>query len=101
LRKGSVDTLTKKEIAEKIIVSTGLTPYQAGKGIETFFEIIKEALARGEDVTLSGFGKWSVKVKQARKSLNPQTGEDMIIPPRRVAAFSLSHVLKAKLVQNK
>lgn len=92
-----MDTLTKKDIIEDIIMNVGLGRKEASDCIETFLEIIKETLEKGEDVSLSGFGKWSVRSKRERKGRNPKTGEKIAITQRRVTTFSLSNVLRARL----
>jgi integration host factor subunit alpha len=55
--------------------------------VESFFDIIKDELAKGSDVIISGFGKWSVKHKRARIGRSPQTGEEITIDARRVVTF--------------
>ncbi|HQG31262.1 MAG TPA: integration host factor subunit alpha [Deltaproteobacteria bacterium] len=92
-----MDTLTKKDIIEDLIMNLGLSRKEASDVIETFLEIIKENLEKGEEVSLSGFGKWSVRDKRERKGRNPKTGEKIAITERRVVTFSLSNVLRAKL----
>jgi integration host factor subunit alpha len=90
-------TLTKVEIIDDILIKTGLDKKAAAEGAETFFEIIKSNLSKGEDVGLSGFGKFHVKEKRARRGRNPKTGEEMTISPRRVITFTLSNVLRERL----
>lgn len=63
----------------------------------SLFEIIKDDLGKGNDVMISGFGKWSVKAKKKRTGRNPQTGEAMTISARRVISFKSSQVLKKEL----
>lgn len=92
-----MDTLTKKDIIEDLIMNLGLSRKEASDIIETFLEIIKENLEKGEEVSLSGFGKWSVRNKRERKGRNPKTGEKIAITERRVVTFSLSNVLRARL----
>jgi len=92
-----MDTLTKIAIINEVAVQADLDHVAASGTVEAFIEIIKEMLEEGEDVTLSGFGKWHVRHKNARRGRNPQTGEEMIIEPRRVVTFSLSKVLKDTL----
>jgi integration host factor subunit alpha len=96
-----VDTLTKIELVDEIIMKTGLSRKEALDGLETFLEMIKETLGKGEEVTLSGFGKWSVRDKRSRRGRNPKTGEEIAITERRVVTFSLSNVLRAKLEEGK
>lgn len=92
-----MDTLTKKDIVDEVAVQAGLDHKTASEAVEAFIEIIKETLEKGEDVSLSGFGKWHVRHKNARRGRNPQTGEEMTITPRRVVSFSLSKVLRDTL----
>ncbi len=96
-----MDTLTKIELIDEIIMKTGLSRKEASDGLETFLEMIKETLEKGEEVTLSGFGKWSVRDKRPRRGRNPKTGEEIAITERRVVTFSLSNVLRAKLEEEK
>ena len=67
--------------------------------IETLFELIKQSLQDGDDVMISGFGKFCVKEKQQRRGRNPQTGEPMTLSPRRVVTFHYSGILKEKINQ--
>ncbi|MCD6280856.1 MAG: integration host factor subunit alpha [Deltaproteobacteria bacterium] len=92
-----MSTLTKTGIVEEVILRTGLSHKDAMNAVETFIEIIKGRLEQGEAVSISGFGKWKVRDKAARKGRNPQTGQEITIPPRRVVTFSLSNVLRARL----
>jgi integration host factor subunit alpha len=91
-------TLTKVDIIADILANTGLDKKIASEGLETFFEIIKSNLGKGEDVGFSGFGKYHVREKRARRGRNPKTGEELIVAPRRVINFSLSNILKRKLL---
>ncbi|BBO77925.1 hypothetical protein DSCW_53420 [Desulfosarcina widdelii] len=65
--------------------------------METLLEIIKSTLESGDDVLVSGFGKFCVKHKWARKGRNPATGESAILPARRVVTFKCSGQLRAKV----
>lgn len=96
-----MDTLTKQGIIENIILNTGLSRKEAVSAIESLIDIIKETLMRGDDVSLSGFGKWSVRSKTQRRGRNPKTGEEIAIAPRRVVSFSLSDVLRDRLEEKK
>lgn len=92
-----MSTLTKSGIIDEVVLHTGLSRKEAGDGIETFIEIIKESLEKGEPVSISGFGKWKVRGKSARRGRNPKTAEEIVISPRTVVTFSLSNVLRTKL----
>lgn len=89
--------LTKKEIAQSIKDETGSTYDQAYQTMEAAFEILRETLASGEDVMISGFGKFKVNGKAARKGRNPATGEAMMLKPRKVVTFQCSGKLKERL----
>jgi integration host factor subunit alpha len=65
--------------------------------IETLLEIMKRTLESGEDVLVSGFGKFCVKEKHERRGRNPATGEDMMLEPRRVVTFTCSRKLRGKI----
>jgi len=65
--------------------------------VESLVETIKNTLANGEDVLISGFGKFCVKEKRERRGRNPQTGEDLMLGERRVVTFRCSGVLRKKL----
>jgi integration host factor subunit alpha len=86
--------LTKAHIAQKIADDCGFMKGEAAEIIEKLLEIMKNRLASGESVMISGFGKWNVKSKHARKGRNPQTGEHIILEARRVVSWSHSPVLK-------
>jgi integration host factor subunit alpha len=90
-------TLTKKEIIEDIYAKTGLDKKTASEGVETFFAVIKSNLSKCEDVNFSGFGKFHVREKRARRGRNPKTGEEITVSPRRAITFSLSTALRAEL----
>ncbi len=70
---------------------------QATETVETLLEIIKKTLASGEDVMVSGFGKFRVKQKKERRGRNPATGGDMILRPRRVVTFKWSGILRDRV----
>jgi integration host factor subunit alpha len=90
-------TLTKSDIIDSIHHGLGLPRAKPIQVTETLLEIMKTTLANGEDVLISGFGKFCVKNKQERKGRNPQTGKDMRLRPRRVVTFKCSGVLRDKM----
>ena len=89
--------LTKNDIAERINIDLRLPKKQAIETVESLLELIKSRLASGDDVLVSGFGKFCVKDKQARKGRNPATGEDAILPARRVVTFKCSGLLRERV----
>jgi len=90
-------TLTKSQITDAIAEQNGFTKKQSTETVETILELIKSTLASGDDVLISGFGKFCVKDKQERKGRNPATGEDMILARRRVVTFRCSGKLRDKI----
>ena len=90
-------TLTKAQLIERIRFNNGLTKKQITDIVETTIDIIKNTLASGEDVLISGFGKFCVKDKAERKGRNPATGDDQILPARRVVTFKCSGKLREKV----
>jgi len=89
--------LTKHDIVEQIQNGLGFPKNQSVEITETLLELIKSSLASGDDVLVSGFGKFCVKDKKERKGRNPATGEDAILPARRVVTFKCSGKLRNKV----
>jgi integration host factor subunit alpha len=87
-------TLTKVQIVESIAEQNGFPKNQSTKLAEILLELIKGSLESGEDVLISGFGKFCVKEKKERRGRNPATGEDMMLAPRRVVTFKCSGKLR-------
>ena len=90
-------TLTKAQIIDEISTRNGFTKKLSTETVETLLEIMKNTLASGEDVLITGFGKFCVKEKSERKGRNPATGEDMMLAPRKVVTFRCSGKLKDKV----
>ncbi|MBE9522672.1 MAG: integration host factor subunit alpha, partial [Proteobacteria bacterium] len=76
-------TLTKDKITDRVYNQVGLSKGQSRRVVENLLEIIKQTLERGEDLLVSGFGKFVVKNKAARRGRNPQTKEDLRLKARR------------------
>lgn len=89
--------LTKADFAEKLFDELGLNKREAKDLVEFFFEEIKESLERGEEVKLSGFGKFELRDKTSRPGRNPKTGEEVAITARRVVTFRSGQKLKARV----
>lgn len=87
-------TLTKAQIVELIAENVGFSKKQSIDIMENLIEIIKSRLADGEDVMISGFGKFCVKSKNKRRGRNPATGEDLMLDSRRVVTFKCSGNLR-------
>jgi integration host factor subunit alpha len=90
-------TLTKAHVVEAVQNRLNLAKDNSVEVIESLLEIIKKTLANGEDVLISGFGRFCVKEKQQRRGRNPQTGQDMMLRGRRVVTFRCSGVLRDKI----
>ena len=90
-------THTKTTIIEKISEEINQPPSKAKNTIEHLLEIIKSTLASGEDVMISGFGKFQVNEKAKRNGRNPAKGEPMMLKKRRVVTFKSSGMLRDKI----
>ena len=90
-------TLTKASIIETVSEKNGWSMKQSAEYIELLLEIMKSAFASGEDLLISGFGKFQVKNKKERRGRNPATDEDLILPPRKVVAFKCSGRLRDQI----
>ncbi len=91
-------TLTKAELAEMLFDHLGLNKRESKDMVEAFFDILHDALVKGDDVKLSGFGNFNIRRKAPRPGRNPRTGEAIPIKARNVVTFHASHKLKG-LVQ--
>jgi integration host factor subunit alpha len=89
--------LTKAQIISNLLSIPFFTKIEATRAVETALEIIKQTLQNGEDILISGFGKFSVRDKRPRRGRNPQTTEDLLIDDRRVITFRCSGVLRDKI----
>jgi integration host factor subunit alpha len=90
-------TLTKADLIDAICNQLDLLKTKSSKVVEALIEIIKRALKNGEDVLITGFGKFYVKEKRKRKGRNPQTREDLMLGERKVLTFTCSGVLRNKI----
>ena len=89
--------LTKADIAEHLFTQLGMSKREAKDMVEAFFEEIRQALERGEQVKISGFGNFDLREKHQRPGRNPKTGEDIPISARRVVTFRPGQKLKARV----
>ena len=90
-------SITKVHLADSIHDKLRLPKNQSVQVLESIIEIIKKTLENGEDVLISGFGKFSVKDKKKRRGRNPQTGEDLMLGSRRVVGFKCSDKLRERM----
>jgi integration host factor subunit alpha len=87
-------SMTKADIVERIYKEAGFSKKEAAELVDLVFKVIKDTLAKGEKVKISGFGNFSIRDKADRIGRNPQTGESMNISARRVLTFKPSQILK-------
>jgi integration host factor subunit alpha len=90
-------TLTKEAITKSVFERLDLSKTASDKAVDATFEIIKKTLESGEDVLISGFGKFCVTDKGKRRGRNPATGEDLMLAERRVVTFKCSTLIRRKL----
>ena len=90
-------TLTKADIVNHLIHTNVFSKDDAVSTVEALLELIKSQLEAGEDVQISGFGKFKIRDKKQRRGRNPHTGAELILPPRRVVTFHPSRVLRDKV----
>ena len=86
--------MKKKELIERIAEKADVPKSEAQKHFEAFEEVVTKALKAGEEVQITGFGKFSVKERKAREGRNPQTGQKMKIAASKVPSFSAGNALK-------
>ena len=89
--------LTKAQMADRLFDELGLNKREAKEIVELFFEEVRGALARNEQVKLSGFGNFDLRDKGQRPGRNPKTGEEIPITSRRVVTFRPGQKLKARV----
>ena len=90
-------TLTKDHLINSISNHLGLPKRESADLVESILEIIKSTLENGEDVLITGFGKFYVKEKNERRGRNPATGDGMMLDAKRVVTFRCSPVLRDKI----
>ncbi len=90
-------TLTRADLTDALHDEVGLTRQDCAGLVERTLGLVAEAMARGEDVKLSGFGVFQVRAKRERMGRNPKTGAPAAIHPRRVIGFRASQVIKARI----
>jgi len=90
-------TLTKDDIVEAVAKEIGFPKKQSVELVDTLLELIKKTLESGEDVLVSGFGKFRVREKRERRGRNPATGDKMMLRPKRVVTFKWSGKLRRRL----
>jgi len=89
--------LTKAHLADLLFEQIGLNKRESKDMVEAFFKLISDGLIEGQDVKISGFGNFQIRVKAPRPGRNPRTGESIPIGARRVATFHASAKLKEQV----
>jgi integration host factor subunit alpha len=89
--------LTKAELSERLFEQVGLNKREAKEFVDAFFEVMREALERGEQIKISGFGNFDLRSKNRRPGRNPKTGEIIPISARRVVTFRPGQKLKIRV----
>jgi integration host factor subunit alpha len=90
-------TITKDHIISSVCTQLELPKKKAAEMLDSLLELIEKTLESGNDVLISGFGKFCVKQKKERKGRNPATGEDLMLGSRRVVTFKCSPILRSRI----
>ena len=93
--------MNKSELIEAIAQHAGLTKTDAGKAVDAFTTVVKDALKAGDSIALVGFGTFKVAERAARQGLNPRTKEAIKIPAARVPKFTAGTTLKDAVAEGK
>ena len=94
----SVGTLTRADLADALQREVGLSRSDSAKLVEEILEFMCEALSKGENVKISGFGSFILRDKGERVGRNPKTGVEVPIAPRRVLTFRASQMMRDRIV---
>ena len=89
--------LTKAQLAEILFEQIGLNKRESKDMIDAFFNLVSDSLVEGDDVKLTGFGNFQIRIKAPRPGRNPRTGEAILIQARRVVTFHASYKLKEQI----
>ena len=89
--------VTKANLVKAISETSNFSNQESISAVESLLEVIKRTLASGDDILITGFGKFCVKEKKQRRGRNPQTGNDLILDARRIVTFKCSNLLKDRI----
>ena len=89
--------MRKADLAADVAGRASLTKAQAKSAVDAVFEVIRDALANGDTVSVTGFGRFSTKSRSARTGRNPRTGESVAIAASKAPSFKAEKALQAKL----
>lgn len=87
----------KSEFVDRVATKTGLSKKDAGVAVDAFIDTVRDALAKGEEIQFTGFGKFYVQDRGARTGINPQTKDKIKIPASKVPKFSAGSALKSSV----
>jgi integration host factor subunit alpha len=90
-------TITRADLAEAVFRRLGLSRTESAAMVEMVLKEISDAIVSGETVKLSSFGSFMIRDKGQRVGRNPKTGREVPIPPRRVAVFKASNIMKSRI----
>lgn len=90
-------SLTKDKLITRLQTHAGLDKQESRQTVDRLLEIMKDTLSRGEELLITGFGKFSVRQKNARRGRNPHTKESLILAARKVLVFKASGVLRERI----
>ena len=91
--------MSKQEFVEQVASKSGLSRSEASKAVDAVLDSITDALRSGQEVSFTGFGKFSASARKARQGVNPRTGEKVDIPATTVPKFSAGSQLKQAVKQ--
>ena len=86
--------MNKNELIDGIYKNSSLTKRESREALSVIANIIKDSLSKGDEVKITGFGKFSVKLRDEKVAINPQTKEKIVLPAKRVASFKVGKELK-------
>ena len=86
--------MIKADLVNKIAKEMNISKQEAEAGVNFFFQTMKDALLRGEEIELRGFGSFRFRSRGARSGRNPRTGKPVQVPPKKVLYFKPSKILK-------
>jgi len=89
--------MIKADLINQIAREMNISKQEAEAGVNLFFQMIKDALQRGEEIELRGFGSFRFRQRQERSGRNPRTGEPVKVPPKKVLYFKPSKLLKSMI----
>ena len=89
--------MNKQEFIDAVSEKTGFSKKDCGEVIDACYEVLVEALKNGDDVTISGIGKWEVRAREARKGVNPKTGESIEIAACKAPSFKAGKKFKTDI----